>query len=981
MYPITKVNSYRILIFSDLHIYDKSIWSKPTKGTSDYLCKLIQSVSWICDCIKKHEPNVVAFCGDLFETSDYVGAESLDAGVKISSMLADACMFSHTVIPIISLLGNHDIYSNNAMINNLAFLKLIMRRTIHSYRIIEKPTMFVDEESRPYKDYGLYCVPYQKNLTKLQIPEGTRLVLSHLDVIGVPYNEYKSTEVGIPSEYSVPIFNGHYHNPSKVGNVYNIGSLLSRTLKDANSEPRGIYVVDIDGEHIEVTRLTNYHDIVIKTIEAKTEDDICSLASNDLSNTFIKVTCSEDIKECAEVLKDVAYDAVVSYVSTKRESSANVFSEKFSPKENLELYVMANVKDPELATNVVSMGCTYLDKVIGKQDSCVVKPITLESIYINNYQSLGDIYFDFQTGLTYIEGWNKDRSDSNGSGKSSLHEALFWCLTGKSLRGYEGDDIISHGADNCKVEINLIIGGTRYKIGRYRKNQIYGSCCKLFIDETFFDGSQNNFKDISARKSTDTSKIINDLIGRSSELLRHSVFLTSDLSDRFTSLSYPAKIELIEEITNSQIYKEAYRYTSSDMAIVAGEISSLNVKHNTYDELIHKYLNEIKILYIELDTVKSKELVHEDVSGLVTRLNEERNKIVTENNNLIELATAKLGITKPKIQELINERMDLLTKVRYSEARLFGHTAYLKEKQSLIDAGKCPTCGSLIMSNYDSEIIPVKSDVEKLNFLIDTMSHRVNDINTQIKELSVVCDRLEHVIDVAKKNDECSVIERKLTELNESDKKYQKELQEKTTAITVIESNIKSIDKLYDDTCSLMTHCTNEIIAKNSVQSVLTVLTRVFHTQGIRAKVLDSITLPYINNRLEYYSSRFGVKAYLTNQVETKSGEVRDKIEVVLPNMNYVGSSSGERRVVDLMLQLSLNDLAVAVGGSSINVLFCDEIIGPLDTTAVMFLIEVLKEKSINQSVFLADHRGFLDQFVDRKIKLIKENGITRMEE
>ncbi|GAI86651.1 unnamed protein product [marine sediment metagenome] len=40
-------------------------------------------------------------------------------------------------------------------------------------------------------------------------------------------------------------------------------------------------------------------------------------------------------------------------------------------------------------------------------------------------------------GLVLIEGSNldSDASDSNGSGKSALTEALTWCLWGKTVRG------------------------------------------------------------------------------------------------------------------------------------------------------------------------------------------------------------------------------------------------------------------------------------------------------------------------------------------------------------------------------------------------------------------------------------------------------------------------------------------------------------------------------------------------------------------
>ena len=74
-------------------------------------------------------------------------------------------------------------------------------------------------------------------------------------------------------------------------------------------------------------------------------------------------------------------------------------------------------------------------------------------------------------GLVLIEGDNKDDSSaaSNGAGKSSLIDAIVWCLYGTTLRGYEGDEVINRKVGkNCMV--NLVLENDVI-ITRYRKHQ------------------------------------------------------------------------------------------------------------------------------------------------------------------------------------------------------------------------------------------------------------------------------------------------------------------------------------------------------------------------------------------------------------------------------------------------------------------------------------------------------------------------------
>ena len=95
----------------------------------------------------------------------------------------------------------------------------------------------------------------------------------------------------------------------------------------------------------------------------------------------------------------------------------------------------------------------------------------INKIKINNFYSFHDVElkFDDYSGLVLIEGKNKDTGGSNGSGKSSLIEAVVWGLFGKTVRNSTEEAMINFtNKKNCTVEL-IINGNIKGKINQTKK--------------------------------------------------------------------------------------------------------------------------------------------------------------------------------------------------------------------------------------------------------------------------------------------------------------------------------------------------------------------------------------------------------------------------------------------------------------------------------------------------------------------------------
>ena len=100
--------------------------------------------------------------------------------------------------------------------------------------------------------------------------------------------------------------------------------------------------------------------------------------------------------------------------------------------------------------------------------------IEFKRIILHNFMSFGDADLRFNDdGFIRVSGINEnplDNARSNGSGKSSLWEAIVWVLTGETIRGTK--QIVNlYGNDGCFVDIEFYIDNTRYQLIRSKDHK------------------------------------------------------------------------------------------------------------------------------------------------------------------------------------------------------------------------------------------------------------------------------------------------------------------------------------------------------------------------------------------------------------------------------------------------------------------------------------------------------------------------------
>ena len=146
----------------------------------------------------------------------------------------------------------------------------------------------------------------------------------------------------------------------------------------------------------------------------------------------------------------------------------------------------------------------------------------ISKLKIKNFYSFKDASVDFAdySGLTLIKGKNKDTGGSNGAGKSALVEALFFGLTGKTIRKSTEDSLVNNQAKKkCEIRLEILHKDKEVVITRQKKP----TKLELMV------GKENRTKDTVAATQKEIDSFLN---------INHKVLLASMFFGQSNDLNF-----------------------------------------------------------------------------------------------------------------------------------------------------------------------------------------------------------------------------------------------------------------------------------------------------------------------------------------------------------------------------------------------------------------------------------------------------------
>ena len=639
---------------------------------------------------------------------------------------------------------------------------------------------------------------------------------------------------------------------------------------------------------------------------------------------------------------------------------------------------------------------------------------------IKNFLVIGEAEVDLHNcGLTLIEGRNEDdeSANSNGAGKSSLVDALCWCLYGVTGRGVSGDAVINKKAKKeCVVGVEVWTEGLNcYYIERGRKSKRLGN--NFIVQHVIVDGNDvGSGCELTKTTVADTQALVNDLLGCSYEIFTSSIYAVQEKMPDLPTLTDKNLKTLIEEAAGidklqraSEIahakYQDCVRLTTETQGKIENLTSELSNNKKLLDDVVYERETHIRNATIERaqqlrykdllesELKKASALPVEAVEAIEKKKAEIQAKIDeysfieakgAEKQRLAMSAQSHCVMTKKEIEKEKEKIADLNKEINNLEAKIGTH---------------CSECGKVYQAE-DLETAKKAIETQIANKTKEVLK-QIEDFKKQVAEAKVLAKDAE---DFKKSMPNATELMSAMNELNERLKKNQdvqfqidtqkRELQnlkktiEATEEVTVkgetpynktIKTLEESIEKLKKDKKERESE--HEKYAEQ--QKIAEAVDELYSRKGIRAHILDTVT-PFLNERTAFYLNTLSdgeITATWQTLTKTSKGDFKEKFSIDVQSVKgancFAGLSGGEKRKVRVATSMALQDLVASRAKKPIDLYIADEVDHALDASGLERMMSILEEKAKQFGTALVISHNSLRDWIDNSIVVAKRDGIS----
>ena len=582
--------------------------------------------------------------------------------------------------------------------------------------------------------------------------------------------------------------------------------------------------------------------------------------------------------------------------------------------------------------------------------------IRIKDLTVKNFMSVGNATQAVDFGkeqLTLVLGENLDQGgdDSgsrNGTGKTTIVNALSYGLYGQALTNIKKDNLINKiNSKNMLVTVEFEKDGRLYRIERGRKPNVL----KFYVDNQ--EQEHSDVDDEGQGDSRETQKDIDELFGMSHDMFKHIVALNT-YTEPFLSLKANEQRAIIEQLLGITLLSEKAETLKEQVRITKEEI----VQESALIDAVKRSNSKIQE---SIDSLKLKQTAWQRSKDTDT------DKIQTAINELAKLDIdveidqhEKLKVYNEqaaKIKSLNKERATLETALMQADKTV---KKYEKEVEKLA-SNTCPACEQELHDHKHEQMI--KAADKSLADAGIYLSKVAGDLELIVKELESIGDINGRPTTFYDTLNEAYNHRSNLESLAVQLKNKQEERDTYQEQITELE-NTALQDVSWDSVNSLN-------LMKEHQEFLLKLLTS--KDSFIRKKIIDQ-NLAYLNNRLTYYLDKVGLPHTVVFQ-----NDLTVEITQLGQDLDFDNLSRGERNRLILGLSWAFRDVWESLY-QNINLLFIDELIDSgMDANGVENSLGILKKmaRERTKNIYLISHRDELVGRVNNVLKVIKENGFT----
>jgi len=515
----------------------------------------------------------------------------------------------------------------------------------------------------------------------------------------------------------------------------------------------------------------------------------------------------------------------------------------------------------------------------------------------------------------------------NGSGKSSIKEALTVSMYGKSAvrktkdipnrrnkNAYTCNEFVSSSGNVVKIErgidpnfTNLTIDGESHnlpdkrKVDEFLEEELIKFPFSVFSNTISL--SFEDFKSFIRLTPTDKRKIIDKIFG----------------TDTLTEMSNLVKEESKES-------KSAIHFLETD------------IERNS--DILNNTKSQLSQLTERLSKKKDS-----DITNIESSI-ESKNKLREDSKEQYNASIKILTDTKTKLSNLISE---------YSKNR--AAVGEIQKKIEIYELNKCPHCLSDLT---DTDHIKIKNAILAKKALFENKNPEfekdILNISNAEKSQSETADSYKRessklYLEIIALQDSIKVLK------NEDNSDHTESLN--NVIVDIIAKSKESSDKLSNIT---------------KKQQILTDMMEFLSDTGIKQALMNKI-IPVLNAKILNISKKleFKFSFEFDNQFNPYISHMGEEISAD-------SLSTGEQKKMNLIVLLAMLEL-IKMKNHQVNVLFLDEVFSSLDKESIYQTIEILKDFSNqhNLTIFVISHDALPEELFNKKISIEKRNFFSEM--
>ena len=546
----------------------------------------------------------------------------------------------------------------------------------------------------------------------------------------------------------------------------------------------------------------------------------------------------------------------------------------------------------------------------------------------------------------------------NGSGKTSLVEAIYWGLTGSTTRGVSANDVINwYGDGTTTVRLIIDIEDVLYRISRSREKGKPRLEFEVFLE---------NWIPYTGNTTKGTQDIIYDLIGLSDWEIKLLSYFSAKDATLYGTLGKSSRFDLISTLAGLHDVEVARDIVTTKATDQDHKTSNRKGKIEVLKRMKEGYAHDL-------------ERLHESRSKQENRTDENAFKEIEERRDYLIAEMAKLKTA----EACHTEHTDLTQKLTRSRTRkntflskreimdtdivrMTHEVSILREKLKTSLDGKCPTCGQHLGDDTVAEEIAEEISTIQLSI----PSKEDIDLILEAIDLELETEK-KLVVSIAKIESEM----KRWNELNTGLMSSEDQLRQTIATNTNYNLLIAELETRMSDNGKTLADEETELVFEENLASALSwIKINLLKRNGILVSELSKQGQSILQEQVDYLTEGENIKITIGDDLNISAKFLKRK------DAGYEQLSTGQARVVDVVMMTAINNIFRKFYGlecGPLGLVIYDEILSFLDPDYMDLCFSLIDKVQVPKKIIITHDINLMSRFSHRINATLNGAGST----